>query len=165
MMSRGIEHALARLREAALGFEGPFRPTFHPGATEPELIAMALIARSPLPSAFAQCLRHHRAIVAAGIRQGYWIGASATGVLRLAAAPARVIANGRPIRVVPVATDGDGNAFLQCVDTFEVWFWNHHTDATRMVAHGFIEFLQRVAEDWEHAGRGEHDWRYLDAVE
>ena len=75
---------------------------------------------------------------------------------------------------LPVGADGGGNLFLLTLrPPHEVWKWNHETGAatngTLPLAHpsltpvsfGFVAFLERVLEDWEHFVADDRQWPFL----
>lgn len=97
------------------------------------------------------------------IRNGYWIGGPAelSRAMGRGDFPTIVDAGGRPTRVIAIATDGGGNAFVVAADLGTVWRWNHETASVKHVARDFSEFLHRVAEDWTHDLDGDDAWDYL----
>jgi len=66
------------------------------------------------------------------------------------------------LRVLPIGADGGGNLFLMDRASNAlgaVWKWDHEfqprfdgvaREGLSYVAGSFVEFLERVAEDWEH---------------
>src|SRR5262249_3223104 len=139
------------------------RPRFGPGASPETIQACQQAVGSRLPDDLVDFLRRCDTIAAMGVWNGYWIGAAAD----LADPgyrddfPAAVNGRTGPEPVVPVARDGGGNAFLQSLVGGQVWRWDHETGAVRVVAPSFHGFLERVAEDWEHAAEDNGDWSYL----
>ena len=81
--------------------------------------------------------------------------------LRRGDLPTVVTAEGRATKVIPVATDGGGNAFLMAADLGTIWRWDRETGTLARVARDLAEFLHLVAEDWDHDLADDRDWRYL----
>jgi hypothetical protein len=76
--------------------------------------------------------------------------------------PPSEIATGDGIeRVLTVALDGGGNAFLISPRSGAVWRWDHETGATARVAASFTAFLQQVVADWTAYVHGFTTWKYL----
>jgi hypothetical protein len=92
------------------------------------------------------------------VHNGYWLG----GVEQLSQSTARAdfphSVEGGP--VVPVATDGGGNAFL-LGPSGRVWRWDHETDSLVEIADSFQSFLERVADDWEAYLTDRPGWQFL----
>ena len=160
-MNAAIESSVRRLREAAALFEGEEAPLFAPPASSSELGALAAAAEVELPGDFVDLLCLHRAIVAMNIHNGYWIGASRSGRVVLAQGPSTATCGGARLAVVPVASDGGGNLFLRPLTTPSIWRWDRETGVTHQVAGGLAELLRIIAEDWEHAARGDEARAYL----
>ena len=163
MSEVNVAQTVERLRSLAERFPADERPAFMPGSMATDITAMEQCLRSPLPDDFADFLRKCEAIHAMDVWNGYWIG----GIAELMRSISRgdfpgLVANGdRPVPVVPVATDGGGNAFLLSLDGRTVWKRDHETASVQSVAAGFMGFLLRVEEDWEHYLRRDYDWQYL----
>jgi hypothetical protein len=94
---------------------------------------------------------------------GYWVGGLAQLTTNVSRGdfPATVAEENGPSGVMPVATDGGGNAFLMSLRGGTVWKWNHETGGVRAVADNFTGFLQRVLQDWEHYLSDDDTWDYL----
>jgi hypothetical protein len=162
-MDAAIQSSVRRLLEAAalFKFDDDDAPQFAPAASPSELDELAVATNVDLPDDFIELLTLHRAIVAMNIHNGYWIGASVTGPLVLAQGPSTATCGAVPVPVLPVASDGGGNLFLRPLTMSSIWRWDHETGVTHQVADGLAEFLGIVAEDWEHAARGDEARVYL----
>lgn len=134
------------------------RPTFGAPATAEAIAAFRVAAGFSLPAGLEALLSEHESIRAMGVHNGYWIG----GIEQLAAALARaeLPRTARDEPVVPVATDGGGNAFLVS-SRGHVWRWEHETGTTTEIATSVEAFLERVAADWEAFVAGTPGWRFL----
>jgi cell wall assembly regulator SMI1 len=158
-----IESALNRLRAISEGFPEWERPTFHPPASIEDVRELEQAIGAPLPTNIREFLLLCSAIVAMDIHNGYWIG----GVRELARSvirgdfPRTVEAVCGSMPVVPIATDGGGNASLASIEGNWIGRWDHETGKTVGVATSFVEFLNRVALDWEHSAAGTEGWRYM----
>ena len=75
--------------------------------------------------------------------------------------PATMPGHQGPMPVIPIATDGGGNAFLLSLHTGDVWRWDHETGATHLVATSFASFLERVVADWEAYIADTPGWQFL----
>jgi cell wall assembly regulator SMI1 len=154
-----VATAMTRLRELAAAFAEPERPAFRPAASAMALQALERAAGARLPEPLKEFLLQADAVVAMDIHNGYWLG----GAEELA----RSMERGDPPRsvtdtpVIPVATDGGGNAFLLSVSDGRVWRWDHETGQVQVIAGSFPDFLDRVADDWEQFALGTPDWRFL----
>jgi len=157
-----IDQVLSRLRKLADEFPAEGRPRFSPRASADSLVAFEKVVGTRLPEQLAGFLRQCDSIVAMDVWNGYWVG----GVEQLLRSvgrndfPAKLVEAENDV-VVPVATDGGGNAFLMSVNDQRVWKWNHETGNSTPVAHDFVSFLGRIADDWEHFIAGDPVWRYL----
>jgi hypothetical protein len=160
-MNAAIQSTVRRLHEAAALFDDQDAPQFAAPASPSELSDLAATANVELPDDFIEFLSLHRAIVAMNIHNGYWIGASSSGPLVLADGPSTATCGTARPSVFPIASDGGGNLFLWPLTMSSIWRWNHDTGVTHQVAEGFVEFLQIVVEDWEHAARGDQAHGYL----
>lgn len=162
-MASGFEDLVSRLRDVASDFPEWQAPTFGEPATERDLTSLRAATGIGLPSDFTTFLKITDAVIAMDIHNGYWIGGSAelSRSLRRGDYPVTVDADGRATRVVPVATDGGGNAFFTCVDTGTIWRWDHETGRVNLVAQDLADFLRRVADDWLHARSDDPSWNYL----
>jgi hypothetical protein len=156
-----IEDAVGELHRSAVLLAEYEAPRFASAASQSELDALGRSLDLALPPDLLELLRLHRAIVAMDVRNGYWIGASETGALVLPNQPREALLNNELIAVVPVATDGGGNAFVQSLRDGTIWRLDHETAVCAMVGAHLPAFLLRVAEDWMHASHGDTDWRYL----
>ncbi len=154
-----VSESLSRLRLLADALPDWERPAFHPPASLASVEALEQAAGVRLPDDFRQFLLQTDAIVAMDIHNGYWIGGIESLIQSISRSdfPDQV----EKTRVLPVATDGGGNAFLLSADGKHVWRWDHETGNVTDVASSFGAFLKRVADDWEHYATGNHDWAYL----
>ena len=160
---QSIDGLISRLHELANEFSTGERPTFHQGASSDDISALRAIAAAEVPEDFTYFLSQCDSIVAMDIWNGYWIG-GVERLLRIIAGkdfPSEVSERNNPVSVIPVATDGGGNAFLLSLNGDKVWKWNHETGDAILVANGFSSFLARIAEDWEHFLSDDRTWRYL----
>jgi hypothetical protein len=157
-----IDQVLSRLRKLADEFPAEERPKFSPGASADSVVGFEKVVGTRLPEQLAHFLRQCDSIVAMDVWIGYWVG----GVEQLLRSmgrkdfPAKLVEANHDV-VVPVATDGGGNAFLMSVKDQRVWKWNHETGNSTTVAHDFASFLQRIADDWEHFLARDSAWHYL----
>jgi hypothetical protein len=156
-MDADLVDALHRLHAAASRFADWQAPTFGPPATTDEIAALRATLDIPLTARLKQFLTQHRAIVAMDIWNGYWLGCSAVGPLRLPNLPALFHSG---VRALPIATDGGGNAFLE-VSGGPILHWNHGTGGMTAVAPDLTCFLRLIATDWEHAAEDDASWLYL----
>jgi SMI1/KNR4 family protein SUKH-1 len=160
---QSIDAMLLRLRALATAFSVNERPTFHPGASPEAISALQAVTAGPVPEDFAYFLSQCDSIIAMDVWNGYWIG----GIewLRRSVAcgdfPSAISEGGNPDSVIPVATDGGGNAFLLSLGSDKVWKWNHESGDATLVARGFAAFLARIVEDWEHFLSSDSTWSYL----
>jgi hypothetical protein len=160
-MNTTLRSTVRRLREAAALFDDQEAPEFAPPASPAELRALAAATRVAPSDDFIQLLSLHRAIIAMEVHNGYWLGGSASGRVALAEGPGSATFGGARLTAFPVASDGGGNLFLRPRTMSSIWRWNHETGVTHRVAKSFVEFLGLVAEDWEHAARGDQTRLYL----
>jgi hypothetical protein len=139
------------------------RPRFDSPADARAIRALEVADGLPCPPALRRLLQECAAIVAMDVGNGYWVGGpiELERSIRRGDFPKHVSCNGRNERVIPVATDGGGNAFFLCHDVDGVWRWDHETGAESFVAEDLCRFLHRIAEDWEHEAEGDRSWRYL----
>jgi cell wall assembly regulator SMI1 len=158
-----VADILNRLRALANLFPDGEGPTFSPPASADEIEAFESAVRLPLPAELREFLAQCDAIVAMDVHNGYWIG----GTAELARSVVRgdfsgtMDSGGERITVMPIATDGGGNAFFLTQADGRVWRWDHETGTLSAVADSFVGFLERVAQDWERAASGDADWEYL----
>jgi len=158
-----MHQVVGELRDAAAAFPDWQRPRFHDPATASALAALADAVGAPLPAALDRFLRITDAIVAMDVRNGYWVGGTAELIRSVQRGdhPTSVVVGRSTERVVPVATDGGGNAFLATVDGGAIWRWAHEVDGAERIAPTFETFLRRIAEDWRRAVVGDTGWTYL----
>jgi SMI1 / KNR4 family (SUKH-1) len=159
---QSIDDLLSRLHELAEEFSTDERPTFHQGASQDSISAFQAAA-AQVPKDFTYFLTQCDSIIAMDVWNGYWIG-GVGGLLQNMARrdfPSVVSDANNSVPVIPVATDGGGNAFLMSLSGDKVWKWNHGTGDTTLVAPGFSSFLARIAEDWEHFLSDDRTWPYL----
>jgi hypothetical protein len=148
-----------RLRELALALPRPGsaweeRPRFAPPAFPESVAKFEQAAGFSLPTDFRQFLASAGAVVGMSIHNGYWLG----DVERLALSDFPQSAESEPI--VPVATDGGGNAFLISAGG-RVWRWTRETGELHLLALSFTDFLARVVADWEAYVTDKPGWRFL----
>jgi cell wall assembly regulator SMI1 len=164
-----VDSVLRRLLAISERFEDwqrPFggweqRPSFHPPATAEQLAAVERRAGT-IPDDLRAFLSVTSQIVAMDIHNGYWIGGDVNLDPRTDVGwPDRLQTPTGETRIIAVAADGGGNAFLMSPEAGTVWSWDHETGQTEKVAESFTDFLARVADDWEHYAGNDHDWRYL----
>jgi len=160
---QSIDALLSRLHELAEEFSIAEQPAFHQGVSADAIFALERAVMAQIPKDFSYFLRNCDAIVAMGVWNGYWIGGSEVLLRSITRKdfPSEVCEENNTTAVVPVATDGGGNAFLLSLDGDKVWKWNHETGNSTLVAHGFSSFLARIVEDWEHFLADDRAWRYL----
>ena len=158
-----IDGAVATLAQLGGKYPQGVAPRIEPPASVAEISEFQVACGKPVPATVLALLRRTRAIVAMDIRNGYWIG----GPVELARSvrrhdyPTGFEADGQPAQVIPVATDGGGNAFMIWLDVGSVWRWDHETGAVACVSQDLPAFLRRVAEDWAHDLEGDTAWTYL----
>lgn len=98
------------------------------------------------------------------IWNGYWIGGliSIQQMMEQRSFPSRYAEATENYSLIPIATDGGGNAFLMALGQKNlVWKWWHETGKMDLVAKNFSEFLARVSADWEHFLTKDCTWKYL----
>jgi hypothetical protein len=158
-----VETSLARLRELALALPRPGcdweeRPRFDPPASAQSVAELEGIAEFAFPADFRAFLSHTNAVVGMSVHCGYWIG----GVEQLLRSADRGefphMVDAEP--VIPMATDGGGNAFLLGVSGC-VWRWDHETGNVMQVAKSFNAFLEQVTADWAAYIADTPGWRFL----
>lgn len=154
-----IVESLARLRLVAHAFTESERPSFWPAATPASVERLEQAAGVRLPNDFYEFLFQADAVIAMDIQNGYWIGG--TEGLALNIGRSDFPHNVEGMKVIPVATDGGGNAFLLAVAGDHVWQWDHETGHVKEVACSFVAFLSRVADDWEQFAAGNNNWDCL----
>jgi cell wall assembly regulator SMI1 len=157
-----MKDAVARLAAIASRYPSETAPRFETPSTPGELHELESATGLPLPAEVRDLLALHRSIVAMDIRNGYWIGGPTllARSVRRGDYPAFIEGENGPVAAQPVATDGGGNAFL-ITSSGAIWRREHETGRTRRVAKSFVEFLHRVADDWEHHLAGDSAWSYL----
>ena len=154
---------LNRLRSLADLFPEGEGPTFSPPASADAIQAFESALGFPLPAELREFLAQCDAVVAMDVHNGYWIGGTA-GLARSVSRgdfPGSMDSGGERITVMPIATDGGGNAFLLTPADGRVWRWDHETGTLSAIAGSFAAFLERVAQDWERGASGDADWEYL----
>jgi hypothetical protein len=116
------------------------------------------LAGFSLPADFRAFLAQTNAVVGISVHNGYWLG----GVEPLMQwpDPAKFPRTIDGVQVIPVATDGGGNAFLLGASGC-VWRWGHETGKVLQVADSFEAFLQRVVDDWEAYVSDKRGWQFL----
>ena len=122
-MSKSISEAVGLLHETAALLGEETAPEFCRPATKSGLDSLARSSKRALSADPRAFLSLHRAIVAMDVFNGYWLGASKSGRLVLPSTPtaAKLTSDAEP--VIPVATDGGGNAFVQSVQSGSIWRW------------------------------------------
>lgn len=158
-----VADVLNRLRGLADLFPEGEGPTFSPPASADAIEALESALGFPLPAELREFLAQCDAIVAMDVHNGYWIGGTAELARSVGRGdfPGSMDSGGERITVMPIATDGGGNAFLLTPADGRVWRWDHETGTPSAVADSFVGFLERVAQDWERAASGDADWEYL----
>jgi SMI1 / KNR4 family (SUKH-1) len=158
-----IDGAVRRLIDIGRRYPPDVAPRVEGPATQDEVADLDDALGEAMPAELLELLRATRAIVAMNIRNGYWIGgpAQVSRSIRRGDFPASVTAEGRDERVLPIATDGGGNAFLLTRRLGSVWRWDHETGRITCVSRNLAGFLRRVAGDWEHDLEGDLSWEYL----
>lgn len=174
-----IEKVLNRMKEAGaklsiLDFPYPIEvPEFGPGCHQVEIDEIE--ENWPLPTDYREYLLLCRYINAADVFNGYFlfspIGiATADGPKIL---HVEIDGGLDEVQVAAIGGDGGGNLFLMGRSpnaAGEVWKWNHEypprfdgvsSDGLLFVAASFTEFLERVADDWEHFVADDRDWSYI----
>jgi hypothetical protein len=158
-----IDELLFRLHELGDCFSAEEKPTFSAGASPQAITALQGCVSQPLPDDFASFLHRCDSIVAMNVWNGLWIG----GIVSLERSikrndfPKMLNRERNQIELVPVATDGGGNAFLMALSDRSVWKWNHESNDCTLVADDFSGFLKRIIDDWEHYLAGDFVWNYL----
>jgi cell wall assembly regulator SMI1 len=158
-----IDVSLTRLRELALAIPRPGcdweeRPRFDPPATSESLAELERVAGFVLPDDLRAFFAQTDAVVGMSVHNGYWIGGTKQLVQSTERGDfPRAISGGL---VVPIATDGGGNAFL-LGENRRVWLWDHESDKVKMVADSFEAFLEQVAGDWAAYVSDNRDWQFL----
>jgi cell wall assembly regulator SMI1 len=160
---RRVREIVEKLRTVAEGFAVEERPNFLPGASAEAIVELEKSLAAKLPEDFNDFLRTHEAITAMEIRNGYWVGGIALIIMNVRRGdfPPAVAEENGPDAVVPVATDGGGNAFLMSLRGGTVWKWDHETGGVRIVADNFTAFLGRILQDWQHFQSGDGTSDYL----
>jgi cell wall assembly regulator SMI1 len=145
---------------AARSVPQPTRPIFAPPASAEDIALLEAAVGNSLPTSIRAFLAEHDSIVAMDVWNGYWIGGVCTLLRSIERGdfPGRIDSH----RVMPIATDGGGNAFLTPVDSDgPVWKWSHETGAIKEIASSFQHFLDRIADDFRMFAAGKGDWPYM----
>jgi hypothetical protein len=178
------ESVLKRLREASegvlTGSESLFplaSATFGGAASEDEIAELNEVF-GPLPDDYVAFVRSCRRIVAMDYFSGYVLHSP----MSLTTEIHHIHLNGgtREVRVVGVGSDGGGNTFLMGLaahpnaaasdDLGRIWRHNHSrsyradgvaTEGLIKIADSFLEFFNRMAEDWEHFAAKDSEWQYI----
>jgi len=152
-------------------------PTFGPGCCAGELDELQQAFHAALPPDYLEFLSLCRRIVASDVFNGYYLY-SPFGLSRAdSSIPRRLHVGTEPrlqeVPVVAIGGDGGGNQFLLGfgeVSSGHVWKWNHEhpvrssgvvRQGVTEIAGSFSEFLERVADDWEHFEQNDRSWVYL----
>jgi hypothetical protein len=158
-----VHASVVRLRSLATllprpGCDWEDCPTFAPSAPLSAVAELEAVAGFELPGDYRAFLAETGAITAMSVHNGYWLGGAVdlVGLIKQGDFPQK--AGTEP--VIPIATDGGGNAFL-LAPTGRVWRWQHETGKVTEVAGGFAAFLDRVAEDWEAYIAETPGWQFL----
>ena len=136
------------------------RPTFSPPASQDALAALETAIGRSIPTGVRDFFATHDSIAAMNIWNGYWVGGAATLARSISRGdfPSEIESHA----VMPIATDGSGNAFLLALDPEgPVWKWSPSTQSSREVAPSFQRFLDRLSDDFRMFAAGNHDWPYL----
>jgi cell wall assembly regulator SMI1 len=154
---------IRRLIDVARRYPADVAPRIEPPAVQAEVADLEEALGEVIPEGVLRLFRVTRAIVAMDIRNGCWIGGpqQLSRSIRRSDFPGSLNAEGRDERVLPIATDGGGNAFLLTIRLGSVWRWDHETGGVACVSSTIADFLGRVAEDWAHNLEGDAAWRYL----
>lgn len=181
-MSR-IQSAIGRLRKSgeAVPLMASLYPLSNPiigaGACDGELDELSGRFREGIPSDYREFLGSCRAISAMDVFSGYAFYSPLSLVSHDQSVPRRIHVVGErglvEVSVLAVAGDGGGNQFLLGMSgelRGRVWKWSHE-DPVRFdgvanaglnaVASNFTEFLERVADDWEHFVSATKGWKSL----
>jgi SMI1 / KNR4 family (SUKH-1) len=163
-----IEASLTRLRQLASalprrGCHWEECPRFDPPPSTEEIEAAQFAYDGRLPDDLLAFLRLCGGVVGVSIHNGCWLsGAADLAAERFRRSfPATVTGPNGAEPVVPIATDGGGNAFLLSTPISGVWRWDHETGATHQVAISFAKFLERVIADWEAYITATPGWQFL----
>jgi len=158
-----LKDVLARLRAIAGNLPHDERPIFSPAPPAEAITSLQACVHLPIQDDFISFLKECDAIIAMSIWNGYWVGGVSTLArsIRRKDYPSQLSRKWGQPDVMPVATDGGGNAFLMCLKDGSIWKWDHETGDCTTVARDFISFLIRIAEDWEHYLAGDRSWNYL----
>jgi hypothetical protein len=148
-----------RLRALADEFPRPGcdweeRPRFEPPATSQAIAELELAVGFQFPAELREFLEQTDSVIALSIHNGYWIG----GISQLLNGDLPRVADGQA--VIPVATDGGGNAFLLGLGG-AIWRWDHETGRVELAAASFGAFLERVVEDWMAYIDDRPGWRFM----
>jgi hypothetical protein len=164
----GVEGLITQLRELAVALPRPGcpweeRPKFLAPPDPAQVVAAQVAAGDPLPADLLSFLRTCGGVVAMGVHNGYQLAGAADLVDGTSEGwlPRTIVGPAGAERVLPVAWDGCGNAFLLALATQRVWRWNHETAAVQQVACSFIDFLERVVADWRAYIADTDGWRFL----
>jgi hypothetical protein len=154
-----VATTLTRLRDLALAFPRPDcdwedRPRFNPPATSQSIAEIELSAGFDLPDDLRAFLNQTESIVAMSVHNGYWLG----DIKQLVGGSFPRLVEGEA--VLPVATDGGGNAFFLGASG-RVWRWDHETGKVRLISASFAAFLERIADDWEAYASETPNWQFL----
>jgi cell wall assembly regulator SMI1 len=162
-----IASAVARLRALAAHFPEEERPRIAPPASDDAVEQFARGAHAPVPAELREFFAITAEIVAMDVHTGYRIGGPETLARSLTRGdhyPNAIDLSPAGGPTIPCAGDGGGNGYDLAVHDGAVWFWNHETGAAHRIATSFAAFLERVADDWEHAAAYDYKWRYLPRV-
>jgi cell wall assembly regulator SMI1 len=154
-----LELAMQRLLESANMLPEWAKPTVHEAATTEDIASFEEVIGTLLPEDFRRFLTMSDGIVAMDVQNGYWLGGTKllTRSVHRNDFPGFIENN----KVVPIATDGGGNVFLLSLGGYHVWRWRRETSQCDVVSNSFIEFLLRVASDWEQFASENDHWKYL----
>lgn len=158
-----------------LEFAYPLEPaTFNPPAAAGVVTALVGRAGHPLPEDYREFLLTCAGFRGMDFHNGYDVFGPEL-VLRLLDQdfqPQRVLVDQLEQPVLAIAGNGGGNLFLlQLAAPWRVWKWNHELPsgavadascrALSEIAHGFTDFLRRIADDWRHFLADDPEWSYV----
>jgi hypothetical protein len=165
-----IPDSLDQLREAAEAMPRPGcdwerRPEFLSPPTLDQLEQTKRALAVPLPDDLSNFLALCGGIQGMSVHNGYRV-CGASDIVQFNSHsdgwPPNVVSTASGTeRVLTIALDGGGNAFLLSPRLGNVWRWDHETGKTIRVAESFSGFLHRVAEDWAAYVEQKEGWTYL----
>jgi hypothetical protein len=162
-----IERALERLRAVAAEiprFEAGYpleAPLLLEPADEAEVRSVEVEVGELLPEEYRMFLARCGGISAMDVWNGYALHScpDMRRILRNDSMRERIGGE----RLLPIGSDGGGNGFMLAVPSGDVWKWryDHFTEPFEKLTASFSEFLERMADDWEHFARSDGQWNYM----